>query len=265
MNALRIVGSDRKFATFRAIGALVMREMSATYGRTPGGYLWAILEPAGGIALLAIAFSFAFTSPPIGSSFAMFYATGIVPFMYYNDISQKVAQSLSYSRTLLVYPAVTYLDALIARLVTNAIAGLLVVYVIFFALVMFGDTRTDPRLDQLALCMAMATTFSFGVGIVNCYLFQAFPIWLKMWQIINRPLLIISCVVFIYDSVPRPLQDYLWFNPLVHIIGQMRHGFYPSYHAEYVSPAYTFLVSLVLIAVGLALLLRYHRDLLDSM
>lgn len=242
-----------------------MREMSSTYGRTPGGYLWAILEPAGGIALLTIIFSVAFSSPPIGSNFAMFYATGVVPFMYYNDIAQKVSQSLGYSKHLLVYPSVTFMDALIARLVTNMVAGLLVTYVIFFSLVMFVDTRTDPRLGQIALGMSMATIFAFAVGTLNCYLFNAFPIWLKLWQIINRPLFIISCVLFVYDSIPSPFQDYLWYNPLVHVIGQMRHGFYPSYHADYVSAAYVFGVSLVVLVIALALMLRYHRDLLDNL
>ena len=31
--------------TFRTISALIMREMQTTYGRSPGGYLWAVLEP----------------------------------------------------------------------------------------------------------------------------------------------------------------------------------------------------------------------------
>ena len=47
-------GPRRRFASLRAIAALVLREMSTTNGRSPGGYLWAILEPAAGIALLTI-------------------------------------------------------------------------------------------------------------------------------------------------------------------------------------------------------------------
>lgn len=244
---------------------MVMREMSATYGRTPGGYLWAILEPAGGIALLTIIFSIAFSSPPIGTNFAMFYATGVVPFIYYNDVTQKVSQSLNYSKPLLAYPSVTFFDALMGRLITNMISGLLVVYVVFFGLIIVFDTRTDPQLDSIGLSIAMASVFAFAVGTMNCYLFNAFPVWVKIWGIINRPLFIISCVLFVFDSVPKNIQDYLWYNPLVHIIGQMRHGFYPSYHAEYVSPAYVFGVSLLVLVIGLALLLRYHRDLLNNM
>ena len=37
--------TNRRFASFRAIGALILREMATSYGRSPGGYIWAILEP----------------------------------------------------------------------------------------------------------------------------------------------------------------------------------------------------------------------------
>lgn len=263
--AMKVVGAHRRFATLRAIGALTLREMSTTYGRTPGGYLWAILEPVGGIALLTVVFSLTFAAPPMGTNFAMFYATGIIPFMYYNDIAGKVSGSLSYSKPLLAYPSVTFFDALMGRLITNVLAGLLVAYVVFAGLYLIYDTRTDPQFGRVMLSLGMATAFGLGVGTLNCYLFAAFPVWNKIWAILNRPLFIVSCIFFIFDSVPKPFQDYLWYNPIVHIIGQMRHAFYPSYTASYVSPLYVFAVSIVLFAVGLALLLRYHRDLLTNM
>ncbi|MEO0656736.1 MAG: sugar ABC transporter permease, partial [Pseudomonadota bacterium] len=74
----------RRFASLRSIIALMLREMATSYGRSPGGYLWAVLEPAAGIAILTLIFSFAFIGPPIGTSFPMFYATGMVPFLAYS-------------------------------------------------------------------------------------------------------------------------------------------------------------------------------------
>ena len=63
----------------RVLFALVVREMSTKFGRSWGGYIWAIAEPLGGILLLTIAFSFAFRKPPLGSNFALFYATASSP------------------------------------------------------------------------------------------------------------------------------------------------------------------------------------------
>lgn len=43
----------------------------------------------------------------------------------------------------------------------------------------------------------------------------------------------------------------------------MRRGFYPYYDANYVSLTYVFGVSLVTMAIGLLLLRRFHKDLMQ--
>ena len=48
----------------RTVLALMLREMATTYGRSAGGYLWAILDPVLGIALLSVLFSLALRHPP---------------------------------------------------------------------------------------------------------------------------------------------------------------------------------------------------------
>ncbi len=63
--------------TGRAVMALILREMATSYGRSPGGYAWAVLEPLAGIALLTVVLSVAFHAPPLGSSFALFYIFGL--------------------------------------------------------------------------------------------------------------------------------------------------------------------------------------------
>ncbi|MCX7288621.1 MAG: hypothetical protein NTW20_13985 [Rhodobacterales bacterium] len=70
----------RGFRTSRSVVALMLREMSTTYGRSPGGYLWVILEPVGGIALLSLVLTFGLRvkSPGLGINFPLFYATGVL-------------------------------------------------------------------------------------------------------------------------------------------------------------------------------------------
>ena len=112
------------FSSLRAIIALMLREMATTYGRSPGGYLWAVLEPAAGIGVLTAIFSFALVSPPIGTNFPMFYATGIVPFLAFIDVSNKIAQSIQFSKALLTYPRVTFIDAIMARFFLNRLVSI---------------------------------------------------------------------------------------------------------------------------------------------
>lgn len=263
-NALKEVRKHRSFASFRAIGALILREMQTSHGRAAGGYVWAIAEPVGGIVLLTLIFSLGFRTPPIGVSFAIFYATGVLPFMGFLDISGKVTASIRHSKALLNYPAVTFMDALLARIIFNAITQIIVATIVFSGIYMFMETRTDPQIDQVAVGLMMMISLAAGVGAMNCFLFEAFIWWQSLWGILMRPMFLMSCIFFIFDDIPQPYQDWLWWNPLVHIVGQMRRAFFPSYVGDYVSHAYVFGLSLGLFAFGLILLIRYHRDLQNS-
>ncbi|GHG35083.1 ABC transporter permease [Paracoccus aerius] len=261
---LKEIRQHRRFASLRAISALILREMQTSHGRSAGGYMWAIAEPVGGIVLLTLIFSVGFRMPPLGTNFAIFYATGIVPFMAYLDVSGKVASSIRYSKPLLAYPAVTFVDALIGRILFNSITQILVAVLVFTGICLFMDTRTDPQLDQVALGMLMALLLAAGVGTMNCFMFEAVNWWQPLWAILMRPLFLVSCIFFIFDGIPPPYRDWLWWNPLVHVVGQMRHAFYPHYSGDYISYTYQLGVSLALLALGLALLVQYHRDLQNS-
>lgn len=257
---LKEVRQHRSFPTFRAISALFLREMQTSHARASGGYVWAIAEPIGGIIMLTLIFQVFLRTPPIGTNFPLFYATGIIPFMAYQDIASKVAASISYSRNLLQYPAVVFADALLARIIFSAMTQALVAILVLAGIVFLFETRSDPQIEGIALGMLMAVALGSAVGSMNCFLFSAFPWWTSVWSILTRPLFLLSGLFFIYDDVPIPYKDYLWWNPLIHVVGQMRRSFYPSYSGDYVSHLYVFSLSLSLFALGFALLKKYHRD-----
>ncbi len=260
---LRPVRSQIRFASVRAITALILREMTTTYGRSPGGYVWMVIEPVLGIALLAAVFSLGFRNPPIGSNFAIFYATGLLPFFMFIDVSTKLAQAINYSRQLLAYPRVTFVDAIVARLILSVLTRLLVSCIVFAGILVLFDTRTTLELARILLSFAMAIALGAGVGTLNCFAMSMFPVWQQVWSIVTRPLILVSGVIFLFDAVPEPWRGYLWFNPLVHVTGEMRAAFYVSYDAPYVAPAYVFAVSLIAGLIGLVFLHRYHRDIME--
>ncbi len=254
----------RSFASLRSIGALMLREMATTYGRSPGGYLWAIIEPVAGIAILTFAFGFLFAFPPIGTSFELFHATGMLPFLMFTTITSRVSTCLIFSKPLLIYPAVTFVDAIIARFAVTLITELMVCAVVLCSILTLYDTRTTPDLLIIVESLSLTAVFALAVGTLNAYLFMRWHVWHIMWSILTRPLFLISGVFFTYDALPRLLQDVLWYNPLIHIVGIMRSGFYPSYSADYTSHLYVTGVSLVALLAGLQLLRWFHTQILHS-
>ncbi|MGR3566511.1 MAG: ABC transporter permease, partial [Pseudooceanicola nanhaiensis] len=88
-------------------------------------------------------------------------------------------------------------------------------------------------------------------------------LWQTVWALLNRPLMLISGVLFLHTMLPEPYSTWLEWNPLVHVTGEMRRGFYYSYHGEYVSPHYVFGIGLVTSVAGILFLKRYFQELLE--
>lgn len=244
--------------------ALVLREMSSRYGRSPGGYLWAILEPLGMIALMSIGFSLLMRAPQLGTSFILFFTTGFVPFTFYQTLSSTMQRALNFSKVLLTYPAVTWVDALVARLLLNSLTGILVSYIILGIVIAAQSDPVSIDFGPALASMALALLVGLSVGTLNCALTGLVSIWGQVWGIVSRPLFLASGVIFLYDSMPQGAQSVLWFNPLMHVVGLMRRAFYPSYSADYVSVPFVIFSSLIFLFLGIVLLGRYHRDILSN-
>jgi len=252
------------FPGLRAITALILREMATTYGRSPGGYIWAVVEPVAALWLLSLFFSVAFQSPPLGSNFIMFYATGYLPFMMYMDVSGKIGTSIRYSKPLLAYPRVTYIDTIISRFLLNCLTHMVVFIIVMAGIFTFYGLNVDLNVPAIAQAFGMTAALALGVGALNCYLSSTFPLWERIWGIVNRPLFIVSGVFFVIENMAETYRDLLLWNPLVHVASQMRAGFYMTYDARLVSPIYVYAVSIICLFFGLLLLNRYHRNILNE-
>jgi capsular polysaccharide transport system permease protein len=255
----------RPFRMPRIVLALMLREMATSYGRSPGGYLWAVVIPLGGVMMLTLIMSVGLQlrNPALGINFPLFYATGLLTLMLYQNTASVVGTALIYSRPLLRYPGVTFVDALLARLILQAITKAVVMYLIFGGLMLVFETRAILDLPAILLAFAMATAVGFGVGCLNGYLFPVYPLWERAWGILTFPMFLLSGVFFLYENLPMLGQQILWFNPVLHATGQMRTGFYPTYHPDYISPAYVFGFALVPAVLGLMLLRRHHKWILN--
>lgn len=254
----------RKYKSLRTIAALLLREMGSKYGKSPGGYFWAIAEPVAAIAVLSLAFQMVFRSPSLGTNFPLFFATGFLPFTLANDMAMKVSRSIQFSKPLLFYPAVTIFDTIIARIILSLVTHLTISIIVLVALHIVFGLHSLLRVEAIGLSLAMGISIGAGIGVVNCYLLNAFALWEQVWGIVTRPLFLASGILFLFETLPQTAQNILWFNPFLHVVGMMRVGFYAGYDGTYLSPVYVFAVSWTAIALGLLLLKRHARKLIHG-
>ena len=253
-----------RFQMARAVLALMLREMATTYGRSAGGYLWALLDPILGVAFLSLIFSLALRYPPIGENFTLFYASGYLPFAMFNSLSQKIARSVQFSRPFMAYPCVTFMDMIAARLLLNGLTDIVVMGIVLLGIMTIYDLPLWIDLGELALSLALTILLAVGIGSLNCFVMTSFPVYERIWSIVTRPLFLVSGVFFTFESLPRLAQDVLWYNPLIHVVGMTRQSLYPTYNGDYISSGYVALIGSITLSFGLLLLVRHFKKLMES-
>lgn len=235
---------------FSVVAALVIREMATRYGTKIGGYAWAIIDPLAFVVLLSLIFSAIARQPALGTNFPLFYASGYMPFWIYRSLADQIAGSVSGNRHLLNYPIVQPYDTVFARLILQVITIFVVCMIIFGGIGYIYPPMPSLDMRDILVAGLLAVIFGMGVGMINIVLFQLSSTYQQIFQILNRPLFLLSGVFVLPESVPHPYQEYLMWNPLVHIVAEFRKGFFSTYRAQLVDLEWVVAISFVTFWTG---------------
>jgi len=237
----------------RVVAALLIREMDARFGSKPGGYVWALLDPAAHVFLMTIVFQAIAHAPALGVSFPLFFATGYIAFQFYQATGSYLNGAVKANKSLLSYPNVAPIDTIFARyllqLGTTVLVGLIVLGVIV-AWMRAPLNLAWPAIIEAAL---VASGMGLGIGLINNVMFLKYALYEQIFTIVNRPLFLISGVFFLPDAIPHPYREIVLFNPLVHVVMQFRVGFYSEYRAAGLDMPYVYAFAFLTLFIGIVL------------
>lgn len=248
-----------RYRGLRAVFALIVREMVTTYGRSPGGYFWAVAQPVALIAVLSLAFSLLLRSPPLGANFTFFYATGLLPLRMFQMLSTNIGGALLFSKPLMGYPRVTFMDTIIARAILVILTQFVITIIILGGISLWVEVNAVLDFELILEAYALVILLGVGIGMLNCFLFTLMPFWRLVWGIATGPLIILSAVIYLFESLPLFAQNILWYNPLVHVTSLSRAGFFSTYHPAHPMPVYVIACAIIPAFFGMMMLHRYGR------
>ncbi|WP_234825872.1 ABC transporter permease [Sinorhizobium meliloti] len=222
----------------RVTAALIVREMSTRFGSKPGGYLWAIFDPVAHVALMTLIFQAIARMPALGLSFPLFFASGYLPFAFYQRMSGFMAGTVKANKALFSYPIVTPFDAIVSRFILQLMTDWLVTILILVMIIELGDVTQPMNIAGMIEAAGAAALLGLGIGAINIVMFARFTLYEQIFGIVNRPLFMVSGVFFLPESLPNPFRDFLLYNPLVHVIMWFRESIYPEYRAAGLDKGY---------------------------
>ncbi|MEY9102032.1 ABC transporter permease [Sinorhizobium fredii] len=245
----------------RVISAMIVREMSTKFGSKPGGYVWALLEPIGYIAMMTVIFGAISHSPALGTNFLLFFATGYIGYQLYQSRVMYLSSAVRANKPLLTYPNVAPIDAITARYILQTLTTALVAVIVFTAIFMTLSHAPDLNWGKLLEAELYAGSLALGVGLFNSVMFVRYALYEQLYGILTRPLFLLCGVFFLPESMPHPYRDVLLFNPLCHVIMLFRSGFYPEYRAIGLSVPYLSVCSAVIFFCGMTVFTFSRRTL----
>jgi capsular polysaccharide transport system permease protein len=237
----------------RIVSAFVIREIATRYGKSPGGYLWALLEPVAFIGMMSVLAGAIGRTPAMGESFPLFYATGFIAFNMYKGMESYLSTAISANRNLLSYPNVAPIDPIVARFTLQSLTSVIVALVVLSGALL--SVRPVPQIhwSYIFEAIAFAWCMAAGMSLINIVLFFRFPLYEKAFAILTRPLFLLSGVLYVPADMPPALSGYLFHNQLVHVVILFREGFYGERIGSGLDRWFLAETSIILLFMGLAL------------
>lgn len=237
----------------RVVAAMIVREMSTRFGRKPGGYIWALLEPAGYIAMMTVIFGALARAPALGTSFVLFFATGYLGYQLYQAKVTYLSASVKANKPLLSYPNVAPIDAVTARYILQTLTSALVAVMVFSTIFLTLHHAPEINWPRILEAEVYAGMLALGMGMFNSVMFVKSALYEQIYGIVTRPMFLLSGVFFLPDTMPHPYRDFLLTNPICQVIMLFRSGFYPEYRAIGLSESYLAICSAVILLSGMTI------------
>ena len=216
----------------RVIWAIIIRDIRTRFFGHGLGYLIAIAWPLVHILVLLVIYGLTGRVQPVGSSLALFFATGLVPYISFIYIARFTMQSMSINKALVHLPIVKITDIVFARAILEFFASCcmtMLLLIIFYVL----DIDVAPRdLSPAYAALGASMLLGLGFGMVNAMIIAAIPGWMLIFIALQIILYMTSGIVFMADMMPEGARRVVAYNPIFHGVEWMRSAYFEGYDAS---------------------------------
>jgi capsular polysaccharide transport system permease protein len=237
----------------RVVYAIILRDMRTRYGRTFIGSLIIILWPLTHLLFIMGALMFSRSIVPMGTDSAVFFGTGVLPYMLCLYPGRMIMLSVVQNKPLLGLPTVKTTDIILARCIVEVVAAFWVAVIFMFILYLFGADVLPHRADEAILAILATCYLGFAIGWLGAVMYAVVRFWLAVqigWLIL---MYVSSGVIIVPTSLPEKVRNILWYNPLLHAVEWLRSSYYDGYGYGMLDRSYLFWSATVILFIALVL------------
>ena len=240
---------------------LAVNEFKTRYFGSVLGYLWSLMRPLMVFGVLYVVFTHVVRFGGDIQHYPLKLLVAIVLWSYFAEATGQALTSLVQREGLLrkipFPPAVIPLSVAL----TSAFnLGLNLIVVLVFVLV--TGIAPAPSWLELVPLLVLLVTLTVAVSMLLAVLYVPFRDMAPIWEVATQMLFWGTPIIYVIETVPESVREWLMANPLAAIIEQARHAIIdPSAPtaAASIGGAPRLLIPLGIVAVLLALSLLLYR------
>jgi ABC-type polysaccharide/polyol phosphate export permease len=258
------VGKLRVFVLFQEIHrhreliwALALKELRVRYKRSVLGFVWALLNPALLMVVLALVFGtiMRFSVP----HYPIFLLSMLLPWTFFSQALAYSVESVVGNGELLKKVRVCKLVFPVAAVVSNIINFLLSLIPLLLLLLV---TRFPIHLTWLFLPIPMLGLFFFTMGA--CFFFATLNVFYRdvshIIQVILSAWFYFSPIIYSLEFVPKQYHWLFHLNPLLYVLNGFRLSIYYGLLPSFSSLAMSLGCGIVALVIGLVVFRHYERQ-----
>ena len=239
--------------------AMFMREVLARTMQNRFSWFWMLAEPIAYVVIMVgVRELLGRTRFVIGADFIPWLIVGLTSFFLFREGVTRSLGAVNANHALFAYRQVVPVDPVLIR---NVLEGLLKTVV--FAILVTGATLLGYEIlphDPLSAIGGWLALWMLGLGAgliasVGATLNDAVEMAVRLSML---PMFLLSGVIIPLNFLPHDVQQLLLYNPVLHGVESLRLCFFEGYRTLHgIDASYLWLWNLVLLALGLALHLKF--------
>jgi capsular polysaccharide transport system permease protein len=244
--------------------ALFLREAFSRITADRLGWSWIFIEPVLHVAvMLGIRQLIGRVRVVPGVEFIPFLIVGILTFFLFRDVVNRTMTVVNANAALFAYRQVQPIDTVIVRAGLELCIKVVLFFVMVFGLHLLGYSVLPADPLQVVFILVLLWWLALGLGMVFCVLVSTFQESEKFLRLLMMPLYFLSGVILPVHYLPHSVQQWLWWNPILHAVELSRMSFFDTYHTlNNLSVFYVAACGTGLVLLGLLMQIRYKTRML---
>lgn len=244
---------------------LIWRNIKIRYKQTVVGLGWVIFQPLVLMVIYSIFFGKIAKIPTEGIPYPIFIFSGLIFWNYFSTALSGANGSLIDSQGIIQK---IYFPRLIIPLTTTItpFVDFLIVFVIFFGLM--GYYHFWPNFWGLLLIPVLLLILFFtatGIGLFAASIYVKYRDVQYLLGFLIQVLFFATPILYPVSLVPSKFQWVLYLNPVAGVVEVMRQGFLGVGRIDFKILALSFLISTLLIIIGLFYFKKSERYFADTL